>query len=87
MKNTKKKIMGSTKKFENFPEKLILGQIKNHDIIRKSPGWESLKGTVSIILNEPPRKDGNVRFTTVVLNLNLIKNVEDIFVFPAWSVY
>ena len=34
------------------------------------------KGTVSVILSDPPYKDGNARNTT--WNLNLFKNVNDI---------
>ena len=47
----------------------------------------NIKGTVRVILSDPPCKDGNPRFTTVPWNLNLIKNVEDIVVFLTLKVF
>ena len=42
-----------------------------------------IKETLSAISSGLQFKVGNVRFTTVPLNLYLIDNVEDIVVFPA----
>ena len=40
-----------------------------------------IKGTVSKILSDPPCKAGNAKFTSVPINLKLIKKREDIVVF------
>ena len=42
---------------------------------------ELVKGTIRIFSSDPPCKDGNARFTTVSLNLSLMKNVEHFGVF------
>ena len=43
---------------------------------------KNAKGAVSVILSDYPCRDDNARFTTVLLKVYLINNVEDISLYP-----